>query len=237
MSPVDSVVVLDSGYVRFIEQWGSDEAFIEAARMSTAKGFLGWEQDMKLLRFLYTHQHMTPFEMGGLIVEVKAPIFVFREWHRHRVPFSYNEMSARYIPLPNENYRPSKEEIIERVLKAGANRQARGTTDKVPTNEEIDVWLYELDYEYTRAENLYHRGLGMGIPKEIARIILPVGRYSRMRCSSNVRGWLHFLELRMAKNAQAEIRVYAEAVCMLLQQRFPKTMELFLEDFHRKENT
>ena len=96
MKTTNEVNVLDMGYVRLIESWGSDERIIESARMSTAKGFLGWGTpdapgDEKLLKFLWDKQHATPFEMAGLVVEVKAPIVVFREWHRHRTQ-SYNEM-------------------------------------------------------------------------------------------------------------------------------------------------
>src|SRR5690606_23323400 len=99
--------VLDHGYVRLVEAWGSDERIIEAARMSTGKGFLGWGPkedgkpgDEKLLRYLWEHKHATPFEMAGLVVEVQAPIFVFREWHRHRTQ-SFSELSARYVPMPD----------------------------------------------------------------------------------------------------------------------------------------
>ena len=92
---MNEIKVLDHGYVKFIEAWGSDERIVEAARMSTNKGFLGWDRfdtktglpiegDNKLLKYLYEHKHMTPFEMAGMIIEVQAPIFVFREWHRHR---------------------------------------------------------------------------------------------------------------------------------------------------------
>src|SRR5690349_15994092 len=101
-----SYKVLDHGTVSVVEFWGSEERIIEAARMSTDKGFRGWEEDQKLLSFLYRNHHMTPFEMCGAIFEIKAPIFVFREWHRHRTQ-SYNEMSARYIPIPDEHYMPT----------------------------------------------------------------------------------------------------------------------------------
>src|SRR6185295_451000 len=101
-----SFLVLDRGYVRLVDVWGSDRTIIEAARMSTGKGFLGWGDegkpgDEKLLRFLWENKHATPFEMAGATFEIEAPIFVFREWHRHRTQ-SYNEMSARYTPLPDK---------------------------------------------------------------------------------------------------------------------------------------
>ena len=129
---MSKVTILDHGYIEPIEHWGSDERIIEAARMSTAKGFLGWGTpdapgDEKLLRFLWENKHQTPFEMAGLTIEVQAPIFVFREWHRHRVPFGYNEMSARYTPLPDVNYIPSVERLMigRREEQAGGHRRGR----------------------------------------------------------------------------------------------------------------
>lgn len=242
--------VLDHGYVELIESWGSDERIIEAARMSTGKGFLGWGDkehfercqnygptltkkcevcerapgDEKLLKYLWDHKHATPFEMAGLVLEIKAPIFVFREWHRHRTQ-SYNEMSARYIPLPDENYYPTPERIIEGAQKSG-NRQAEGTQPLlIPA---IQDWLDALRLAYTSVENLYQTGLSLGIPKEVARIIVPVGRYSRMRASANLRNWLAFLTLRMHPTAQWEIQQYANAVGEAVKEKFPKTWELFI---------
>ena len=500
--------VLDHGYVRYIEHWGSEERIIEAARMSTNKGFQGWETDEKLLKYLYTHKHMTPFEMAGMVIEVKAPIFVFREWHRHRTqclagnsqllfrspygnPYkmpigdlvrkwyspapkrvrsrrdltefnrvrigsmhlhssagyvsvidawpsgekpvyrvctdkgeitasadhlfmtpsgwqrigdtprdvmmliqtgnavepskpkyssaelrderwiefiagyevsnlgrvrswlttrrgrretpklkalvpnsrgrivvglpvgtsqvsllvwgafigkprnhilhlngnawdnrlsnlydgteadnaadrvahgsqtrlqsapvkvlaikkagkeetfdisvtgnhafvanrfvvhnSYNEMSARYIPLPNENYTPLEEHVYARsALSAGAqNRQSAG--GRACTTEEARTWLAHLEQFYADAQQLYEEGLGFGIPKELARLVTPVGRYSRMRASTNLRNWLGFLTLRCDENAQWEIRQYAGAVASVLRALFPRTLKLWGE--------
>jgi thymidylate synthase (FAD) len=259
------VEVLDHGYVKLVESWGSDERIVEAARMSTAKGFLGWggqqqcrhcgmsavdvavnmecsvsstghyvtasgpPGDEKLLRYLYTHKHHTPFEMGGLIVEVQAPIFVFREWHRHRTQ-SYNELSARYTPMPNLNYVPTRERITEGAS-LSRNRQATGT---VPfAAEAVSDWLQALRTAYAETELAYQTGLAIGIPKELARLPVPVGRYSRMRASANLRNWLLFLTLRMAPEAQWEIRQYANVVSEFVREAFPRTHELFLEDLNR----
>jgi thymidylate synthase (FAD) len=251
-----SVSVLDHGYVRGVEFWGSDERIIEAARMSTGKGFQGWGPfrkcsdcgalyppggavpfpcghsrwqdnvpgDEKLLKYLYEHKHHTPFEMAGLTVEIKAPIMVFREWHRHRTQ-SYNEMSARYTPLPDENYVPT----IERcMVNAGRNKQAgaaagAGELDRASA----ETWLSMLDHAYRTCQEVYTAGLGYGIPKELARLCVPVGRYSKMRASANLRNWLAFLTLRSAPDAQYEIRVYAEEVGNLIARQFPQTWELF----------
>lgn len=215
------ILVLDHGYVGLVESWGSDERIIEAARMSTAKGFQDWNTDAKLLAYLYKNKHMTPFEMCGMVLEIKAPVFVFREWHRHRTQ-SYNEMSARYIPLPNENYVPSAQRILQ---SGGVNKQAQGM--KPVTLEEATEFGRRLRGMYEEVEFEYQRALEAGIPKELARLMLPVGRYSRMRASANLRNWLQFLELRMASNAQQEIREYAGAVHAILQGQFPRTAMLF----------
>jgi thymidylate synthase (FAD) len=183
--------------------------------------------DEKLLRFLWKNEHATPFEMAGATFEVKAPIMVFREWHRHRVPFGYNELSARYTPLPNENYVPDAQDLVERSLAAAQtrNRQAAGT-GAVLDDYAAKNWLVLLEQVYDQAQRVYELGLQWGVPKELARLPVPVGRYSRMRATGNLRGWLAFLKLRAAPRAQKEIRVYAEGVQQMLSEKFPRTMEV-----------
>jgi thymidylate synthase (FAD) len=263
------IPVLDHGYVRLIESWGSDERIIEAARMSTNKGFMGWggvepcpdceangllsEQDHlymdwpyavkgqdcktcngtakkigdeRLLKYLYNNNHMTPFEMAGLILEIQAPIFVFREWHRHRTQ-SYNELSARYTPLPDVNYMPT----VERCMVVSATNKQAGAikgADEL-THDRVLMWLEALEKSYAIAENVYQLGLAWGIPKEVARLPVPVARYSRMRASTNLRNWLGFLTLRSEKNpgAQWEIRQFGNAVEQFVTQAFPRTWKLW----------
>lgn len=253
------VQILDHGYVEKIESWGSDERIIEAARMSTGKGFLGWGPthhlscvtnpvhhqpgevvacdctndaagDEKLLAFLYNNRHATPFEMAGLVIEVQIPIFAIREWHRHRTQ-SYNEMSARYVPMPDVNYMPTVERCM---VVSAANKQAGAVkgSDEL-THESVLSWLGELDEVYKHAEKVYQSGLSKGIPKEIARLPVPVGRYTRMRASANLRNWLAFLTLRSdhvlsGKAAQFEIRQSANEVSNIIQQTFPRTHALFV---------
>jgi len=230
---MEKIIVLDEGYVSFVEGWGSDESIIEAARMSTGKGFNGWGTngspgDEKLLAFLYNNKHATPFEMGGVVIEVKAPLFVFREWHRHRTQ-SYNEMSARYIPLPDENYVPSLDRVMVGANTATTNKQAQGS-GKVLTEEDANQWLEELAALYDQAQMVYELGINLGVPKELARLPVPVARYSRMRASANLRNWLGFLTLRQAPAAQWEIREYANAVGEIIAERFPRTWELFTKE-------
>lgn len=264
------IPLLDHGYCDAIEHYGSDESIIEAARMSTGKGFLGWEPgvcpmceavilddsipelygktvvrhsdgryrictdcegkgkiagDKNLLRRLWVKKHATPFEMAGLIVEVAAPIMVFREWHRHRTQ-SYNEMSGRYVALPDVNYIPSVERLM--INANAANKQA-GTIAGADTltQEKAEQFRLRLETAYKLDQELYEWALNAGIPKELARVHIPVGRYSRMRANANLRNWLAFLTLRMAEDAQWEIRQYSQAIHVFLSERFPRTMELF----------
>ncbi len=260
--------VLDHGYVTLVESWGSDERIIEAARMSTDKGFLGWgpleemedckhcggtgvikdqhphdahpremncihcvqgkvhkQGDEKLLAYLWNNKHSTPFEMAGLVLEIKAPIFVFREHHRHRTQ-SYNEMSARYTPLPNENYVPSLERLM---INAGQKNKQAGTIKGSQELTEANAMAFRnrLQRIYRDQQTLYEEALNAGVPKELARAHLPVGRYSKMRASANLRNWLAFLTLRQAPAAQWEIRQYANAISTFVKQSFPRTHELF----------
>jgi len=273
--------LLDHGYLGLVEAWGSDQAIIEAARMSTDKGFLGWEPrvtgicclpngepmpggqrevlppylvevwnkngrpsyqdatnpyrdvkeepgDEKLLKFLYDNKHSTPFEMGGLTIEVQAPIFVFREWHRHRVPFGYSEMSARYVPMPDFNYIPTVERLL---INSKTNKQAGVVKGALELTAEMAAeYRVLLEGEYKQQERLYQVALSMGVPKELARIHLPVGRYSRMRATGNLRGWLGFMALRSAPGAQYEIRVYSDAIGEIIKAKFPRTWKLFSEE-------
>lgn len=258
------IYLLDHGSVSLVEHWGSDERIVEAARMSTAKGFQGWGPaiqckhcgvkggpdvgvvvhcqandtghdigpygppgDEKLLKYLYVNKHMTPFEMAGMVLEVQAPIFVFREWHRHRTQ-SYNELSARYTPIPDVCYIPTVERLMQNA--GTSNKQAGTVAKSVPlTPEAADAFRRTLAVRYTEAESLYQDALYRGVPKELARVIVPVGRYSRMRASANLRNWLQFLTLRMDPAAQWEIRQYAEAVSQVVAGLFPRTHALFLE--------
>jgi thymidylate synthase (FAD) len=187
--------------------------------------------DTKLLAYLYENRHDTPFEMCEIVFEVKAPIFVFREWHRHRTE-SYNEMSARYIPIPDEHYTPAVDRCI---VPAGRNRQANGTRT-LPgelCRSEIDGWLERLAHAYRVTEEVYQEGLALGIPKEIARCPMAVARYSKMRAKANLRNWMAFLTLRSDDAAQHEIRQYAYAAGWFLSKLYSHTWNLFLNHERR----
>lgn len=234
--------VLDHGFIRLVEHWGHGDAgeaeagIIEAARQSTQGAFRGWERDAQLLRFLFNNEppHATPFEFAGAVIEVRAPIFVFREWHRHRTQ-SYNEMSARYAPLPDLSYMPT----IERIMAGGGhlntNKQAQ-TADGAEEITKVNAGKFRRDlmYQYKLFEERYRDALAAGVPKELARCGMPVGRYSQMRASTCLRNWLAFLTLRMDPGAMWEIRQYANALGEIVQHTHPRVYELF---DHKRQRT
>lgn len=227
----DANVLLDGiGRAELVEVWGSDERIVEAARQSTGKGFHGWGThenpggDEKLLRYLYANRHDTPFEMAGAIIEVQAPIMVFREWHRHRT-MSYNEMSARYVQMPDLHYVPPRARIKGQ---SKTNKQATDMGATLP-DETVDWFIAGVERQQREIYEFYEEALKRGISREIARINTPVSRYSRMWAQANLRNWLAFLTLRNAPGAQEEIRRYAQAILIMLAGHFPRTIELFLE--------
>lgn len=239
LTPMESspVQVLDHGYVRHIESWGYGDAhlaeagIIEAARQSTQGSFRGWEKDEHLLAHLYTNKHSSPFEFAGMILEVQAPIMVFREWHRHRTQ-SYNEMSARYTELPDLFYIPS----LERLM-AGrqSSKNKQGSEEGFSETQAISI-QGDIEYACQVARATYEDLLRAGVSRELARLVIPVNQYSRMRASANLRNWLGFLSLRLEEGAQWEIRQFALAVAGLVEQVFPRTWTLFNEEVESGKN-
>lgn len=227
--------VLDHGYLKVTQSWGSDEDIISAARMSTGGGFKSWKPyeghpkgDQGLLEYLYRNNHSTPFEMAGMTIEVSAPILVFRQWHRHRTQ-SYNEASARYSPLPDVHWLPSLERC--KPNDKDPSKQKR-SAESLRITKQLDQaslldWQNSLSDLQIFSEDVYKKGLMIGVPKEVARAAVLVSRYSTMRASANLRNWLGFLTLRADPHAQEEIRVYAEALQTQLGMSFPRTLKLF----------
>lgn len=184
--------------------------------------------DEKLLRFLYEHKHFTPFEMAGATFEIQAPIFVFREWQRHRTQ-SFNELSARYTALPDLYYVPS----VQRLM---AGKQALGNKQSSTagfTEAEATAFQRVFADVYVGTRGFYEGLLEAGVSRELARLVVPVGQYSRMRASANLRNWLAFLTLRMDTGAQYEIRCYAQEIHNVLRTAFPRTLSLFDEEAAR----
>ena len=217
-----------AGYVSLVETWGSDERVIESARMSTDGAFRGWGTveapgDEKLLRYLWTHGHLTPFEMAGAIVEIQAPIFVVRQIQRHRAA-SYNELSARYTEMPDTFWTPDATDL--RAQPPGKGQVGHGALDDATAQHAAAL----IRRAHLAALAAYRGLLKMGVSREQARTVLPLGLMTRLRMQANLRMWTHFLALRLDPHAQEETRVVAAAVAEMLRGAFPRTMSLFDED-------
>ncbi len=219
----EPIPVLDHGYLRYVEHLGSDLTPLEAARMSTGNPTgVDAAKDTATRDFLWRHAHATPFEMAVLQIEVQVPIFVAREWMRHRTQ-SFNEFSGRYAEMPALYYQPSAERV-----------QGQSETNKQASSDSLDTgvrdsFLASVAEDQALVRDHYEGYLEAGVARELARINLPLSQYTRFRAQANLRNWLHFLNLRMAPNAQYEIRVYAHALADLIQLIWPETWAVFAE--------
>lgn len=207
---MDRVSVLDHGYVRLVESMGSDLSVVRAARVSYDAAWRAGEDDgsdTRLIRYLWKNRHTSPFEAVEFQFEVMAPIFVFRQWHRHRT-WSFNELSARYRELPEVFYVPDAEKV---GVQSTVNKQARDIAEGRDLLERrVEASMIREHSE--RSFALYRDLLGKGWPRELARSVLPVNTYSHMFAKVDLRNLLGFLDLRCDPHAQYEIRVYAEAM-------------------------
>lgn len=221
--------VLDKGFVRLIDWMGSDLSIVRAARVSyNADWRAGKDEggDEKLIRSLMRRGHTSPFEAVTATFEVKAPIFVLRQWHRHRTQ-SYSEISARYTELDEGYFVPAIDTI---TLQDAKEKQARSTTPH-PNAGSI---RRSIELHNAACDRLYHELLGSGAPRELARVVLPVAAYSRMFATANLHNWFRFLRERLSPGAQHEIRVYATAILELLEQLAPTAVGAFRESLTKE---
>lgn len=214
--------VLDHGYVSLVDHMGSDLSIVRSARVSYSADWRAGDDvgsDTKLINYLYSNGHNTPFESVTFTFEVKAPIFVFRQWHRHRTQ-SYNEVSARYTELPEEFYLPTLDQI---TTQSKNNKQSR-TTEQHPKAKYLQS-MVQSTCEYSF--EIYKDLIREGCPRELARGVLPVNTYSRMFTTMNLHNLFRFLSERLHPHAQYEIRVYAEAILELAKPIVPVACEAF----------
>ena len=216
--------VLDHGYVRLVDHMGSDLSVVRSARVSYDADWRAGvddKSDTKLIKYLLRNGHTSPFESVTFTFEVKAPIFVFRQWQRHRT-WSFNEISARYSELPEEFYLPQIEEITHQH---DSNKQMRN--DEVnPNARSIHKSMWAVMYEAFRQ---YREFLDKECPRELARIVLPVATYSRMFATVNLHNLLRFIALRSHEHAQKEIQVYSDAMLKLIEDIVPVSVGAWKE--------
>lgn len=215
--------VFDHGFVRLDAAMADDLSVVNSARVSFAVRREEMEQrDRGLIRFLMRQRHGTPFEHNSLRFHVRTPIFVAREWFRHRIG-SFNEESARYHKLSDDFYVPDPEAIRTQVGKPGAYTFE-------PVNDELATETIALMKDtYAELYRKYDELVDKGVAKEVARAILPFGIYTQFYWTLNARSLMNFLSLRNSPEAQYEIRVYAEALERLWASTMPVTHESFVE--------
>lgn len=216
--------VLNHGYVRLVEHVGNDLSIVRSARVSYNADWRPHGDDVKLINYLVKNHHTSPFESVVFTFEVSAPIFVFRQWHRHRT-WSFNEISARYAELPEVFYIP---EVSQITTQSKDNKQMR-TGDIHPQAEHLQ------DMISTQCKNAfwnYHVMIRLGCPRELARGVLPVNTFSRMFATVDLHNLFHFLKLRLHEHAQFEIRVYAQAMLELIEPIVPAAVAAWREHIY-----
>jgi len=224
MAPGTQVKVLDHGLVRYIDSMGGDLSIVRNARVSYDAAWRSGQDkgsDKALINYLVRNGHNTPLEAVTVTFEIKAPIFVLRQWHRHRTQ-SYNELSARYRELPAQFYLPELDQI---TMQSTDNKQMR-TTEQNPDAQIIQDYIL---HSNNQAFEMYQILLNRGCPRELARSVLPMGTYSHMFASANLHNWFRFCAERCHEHAQYEIRVYAEAILLMLQEIAPVATHAFRE--------
>jgi len=215
--------VLDHGFVRLVDYMGSDDAIVQAARVSYGTGTKKVSEDRGLIRYLMRHRHTTPFEMVEFKFHVKLPIFVARQWIRHRSA-NVNEYSGRYSIMKEEFYLPGADDIR---YQSEVNRQGR-SDEEVP--DELKTRFIEHQLENQRKTyDKYLEFIDTGLARELARINLPLSLYTEWYWKIDLHNLFHFLSLRMDSHAQKEIKVYADVMATMVEAVCPVAYEAFLD--------
>lgn len=219
--------VLDHGFVRVIDYMGDDSAIVQAARVSYGRGTKKVSEDAGLIRYLMRHRHSTPFEMCEIKFHIKLPIFVARQWIRHRTA-NVNEYSARYSILDNEFYIPAREHL---AAQSASNRQGRGDVlDDSAAADVLEILRDDAARCYRNYERMLDEDEGYGLARELARMNLTLNAYTQWYWKVDLHNLMHFLSLRIDPHAQYEIRAFAEVMLDLLKAWVPVTAAAF-EDY------
>ncbi|BBC80127.1 FAD-dependent thymidylate synthase [Acetobacter orientalis] len=221
--------VLDHGFLRVIDYMGDDAAVVQAARVSYGRGTRKVSEDAGLIRYLMRHRHSSPFEMCEIKFHVKLPIFIARQWIRHRMA-SVNEYSARYSILDSEFYLPAPEHM---AAQSEVNRQGRGDVlGSEAAADVLDILRNDAMRTYSNYEKMLDTDEGYGLARELARINLTLNTYTQWYWKIDLHNLMHFLALRLDPHAQYEIRAYAEVMLKVLHAWLPQTATAF-EEYRR----
>ena len=209
--------VLDKGFVRLVDFMGGDQRAVESARVSFGSGSKGEAKDRQLVEYLLAHSHHSPFEHSVFQFHVKLPIFVARQWMRHRIA-SYNEISARYTEVIEEFYIPAEFRVQDKI-----NRQGSLRTAALDNGALLKAYTASIDGAYAA----YRKLLDGGVAREMARMVLPVAQYTQFHWTINARSLMNFLSLRLDGHAQFEIREYAAVIDGIFREKMPWTWAAF----------
>jgi len=213
--------VLDHGFVRLVDYMGDDTAIVQAARVSYGEGTKTPSDDRSLIRYMMRHGHTSPFEQCEIKFHVKLPIFIARQWMRHRMA-SYNEISGRYSVMKDEFYLPD----AERFTKQSADNK-QGSSDELV--EHSDLVQHQIKLGSDAEFKAYRATIDYGLNREIARTRLPLSTYTEFYFKIDLHNLFHFLKLRLDKHAQYEIRVYAEAIAEIVKLWVPHAWDAFVD--------
>ena len=212
-----TISVLDKGFVRLVDSMGSDLSVVNAARISYNRSSNEMdEKDLKLLKYLWNNKHTSPFRHAFVQIHIKAPIFIFRQWQKHQVGCSWNEMSGRYVKMKEEFYNPDlwrKQHKTNKQSSEGAVQDQRRMTD-------------EYNDALTTCIDVYRNLLNAGVAREQARLVLPTSLYTECIWTCSLQALMHFLRERMNPAAQQEIQDYARAVLKLTSPLFHHCLSL-----------
>ncbi len=212
---------LDHGFVRLVDFMGDDSSIVQSARVSYGKGTKSVREDTTLIRYLMRHQHTSPFEMVELKFHIRLPIFVARQWVRHRTA-NINEYSGRYSEMTDDFYVPEQSQIR---TQDEVNKQGR--SDKQIDDSIAKDILDSMEQHQKQSYNEYLGYLDKGLAREIARINLPLSSYTEWYWKIDLHNLFRFLKLRMDWHAQYEIRVYAEAIAGIVRELYPISYQAF----------
>ena len=218
--PEEAIKCLDKGFVRLVDSMGGDDAIVQAARVSYGQGTSKVSQDRGLIRYLMRHRHTTPFEMVEFKFHCKMPIFVARQWVRHRTA-NINEYSLRYSEARDEFYFPDPEHI---QFQSALNKQGRSGEVPLELKQKVLDYFKEIS---ERSFTMYQELNEAGIARELARSLLPVNIYTEWYWKNDLHNLLHFIGLRSDSHAQYEIRVYSDAMAVSVKAVAPFAWEAY----------
>lgn len=218
--------VLDHGFVRYVDKMGTDKRICEAARISYKSPSKGKKQDQKLIEYLWKHRHTSPFEMAKITFNIRLPIFVMRQYVRHRMQ-NLNEVSGRYTQLECEFYYPNKWRKQDTKNKQGSVESGMFNPEWMITNYGWVNATEAMKLHCKASYRLYEQMMACGIAREMARMVLPVNIYTEIYSTWDMNNLLKFFSLRDEEHAQEEIKVYAKAMRQICKGVFPMVMKAY----------